>query len=177
MLKSILSGAAIRACSSSHVARETQARTHPMRLLNRDDWYEISHDLDWTLSYVEERDAFPAEWTGSNGVPKAAGQGWEEPFRISARDTVGVQGEKEAGVAGVRDALKRAHIYEHLDPAVAAISTSTWVRCAWSSKWRLQCSAISRDSHRALGGATSPCSACSTRSDTRSCNCCSRMIC
>jgi hypothetical protein len=33
-----------------------------MRLLSRDDWYEISHDLDWTLSYAEERDAFPAEW-------------------------------------------------------------------------------------------------------------------
>jgi hypothetical protein len=93
-----------------------------MRLLSRDDWYEISHDLDWTLSYVEDSDAFPAEWRGSGGVPKTAWQAWEEPFRVSYRDYVGVQREKEAGVAGVRDALKRAHIYERLDPAVAAIS-------------------------------------------------------
>jgi toluene monooxygenase system protein A len=93
-----------------------------MKLLDRDDWYGISHDLDWTLSYVDEKDAFPAEWTGSTGIPKSAWQSWEEPFRISYRDYVMVQREKEAGVAGVRDALKRAHIYENLDPAVAAIS-------------------------------------------------------
>ena len=33
-----------------------------------------------------------------------------------------VQREKEAGVAGVREALKRAGIYEKLDPAFAAVS-------------------------------------------------------
>jgi hypothetical protein len=30
-------------------------------LLNRDDWYETSRDLDWTLSYVDEDAAFPTE--------------------------------------------------------------------------------------------------------------------
>jgi hypothetical protein len=24
-------------------------------LLDRDDWYDIAHDLDWSLSYVELR--------------------------------------------------------------------------------------------------------------------------
>src|SRR5258707_11955854 len=91
-------------------------------LLNRDDWYDISHDLDWTLSYVEEQDAFPVEWSGTAGVPKDAWQSWEEPFRVSYRDYVMVQREKEASVAGVREALTRARIYEKLDPAFAAIS-------------------------------------------------------
>src|SRR5450755_3814362 len=93
-----------------------------MTLLNRDDWYDISHDLDWTPSYVEEQDAFPVEWSGTAGVPKEAWQSWEEPFRVSYRDYVMVQREKEAGVAGVREALKRARIYEKLDPAFAAVS-------------------------------------------------------
>ena len=93
-----------------------------MTPLNRDDWYDISHDLDWTLSYVEEQDAFPVEWSGTAGVPKEAWRSWEEPFRVSYRDYVMVQRGKEAGVAGVRDALKRAHIYEKLDPAFAAVS-------------------------------------------------------
>jgi YHS domain-containing protein len=93
-----------------------------MTLLNRDDWYDISHDLDWTLSYVEEQDAFPVEWSGTAGVPKEAWQSWEEPFRVSYRDYVMVQREKEAGVAGVREALNRAGIYEKLDPAFAAVS-------------------------------------------------------
>jgi len=34
-------------------------------LLDRDDWYDIAHDLDWSLSYVAHEEAFPAAWTGS----------------------------------------------------------------------------------------------------------------
>jgi hypothetical protein len=37
--------------------------------LSRDDWYDISHDVDWTLSYVDHAEAFPAEWTGSEKIP------------------------------------------------------------------------------------------------------------
>jgi Methane/Phenol/Toluene Hydroxylase/YHS domain len=93
-----------------------------MKLLSRDDWYDIAHELDWTLSYVEEKDAFPAEWTGSGIVPKQSWQSWEEPFRVSYRDYVAVQREKEAAVSGVRETLKRSRIGENLDPAVTAIS-------------------------------------------------------
>ena len=28
-------------------------------LLDRDDWYDIAHDLEWSLSYVAHADAFP----------------------------------------------------------------------------------------------------------------------
>src|SRR6267143_4408306 len=45
-----------------------------------------------------------------------------QPFRVSYRDYVMVQREKEAGVAGVRETLKRARLYEKLDPAFAAVS-------------------------------------------------------
>ena len=37
-------------------------------LLNRDDWYETSRDLDWTLSYVDPEVAFPARWSGAGDV-------------------------------------------------------------------------------------------------------------
>jgi Methane/Phenol/Toluene Hydroxylase/YHS domain len=90
--------------------------------LSRDDWYDISHDVDWTLSYVDHAEAFPAEWTGSNGIPQEAWQSWEEPFRVSYRDYVMVQREKEAGVVAVRDTVKRAHLYEKLPPSFAAVS-------------------------------------------------------
>src|SRR3984885_13101367 len=91
-------------------------------LLDRDDWYGISHDLDWSLSYVAHEDAFPAAWTGSRNIPHEAWRAWEEPFRVSYRDYVTIQREKEAGVAGVRDALKRARVYEKLPPSFAAVS-------------------------------------------------------
>ena len=44
-------------------------------LLNRDDWYETSRDLDWTLSYVDPEVAFPARWSGAeNGLTKGCGK-------------------------------------------------------------------------------------------------------
>lgn len=43
-----------------------------MALLNRDDWYDIARDVDWTLSYVDPAEAFPAAWTGAAGIPADA---------------------------------------------------------------------------------------------------------
>jgi hypothetical protein len=91
-------------------------------LLARDDWYDIAHDVDWSLSYVEHESAFPVEWTGSKNIPHEAWRAWEEPYRVSYRDYVAVQREKEAGATGVRDALKRARVYQGLPPSVAAVS-------------------------------------------------------
>ena len=48
-------------------------------LLTQDDWYETSRDLDWTFSYVDRGAAFPAEWTGAEGIPEDAWDAWEEP--------------------------------------------------------------------------------------------------
>ena len=91
-------------------------------LLNRDDWYETSRDLDWTLSYVDPEAAFPTRWSGTDGIPAEAWQGWDEPFRVSYRDYVRIQREKESGVRAVSNALTRAGIYEKLDPAHVAAS-------------------------------------------------------
>ena len=41
-----------------------------MAALSRDDWYDIARDVDWTLSYVDEKEAFPEEWTGVGQMPK-----------------------------------------------------------------------------------------------------------
>ena len=49
-------------------------------LLNRDDWYETSRDVDWTLSYVDRNAAFPPSWTGAQGIPEDAWQAWEERY-------------------------------------------------------------------------------------------------
>jgi Methane/Phenol/Toluene Hydroxylase./YHS domain. len=122
-------------------------------LLNRDDWYETSRDLDWTLSYVDEGAAFPTEWTGAAGIPGDAWQVWEEPFRVSYRDYVRIQREKESGVKAVSNALARAGSYAKLDPAHVAAShlhmgttcmveymavtmQSRFCRFAPSPKWR-----------------------------------------
>ncbi|MDG5481956.1 isoprene monooxygenase oxygenase subunit alpha [Mycolicibacterium gadium] len=91
-------------------------------LLNRDDWYDTSRDLDWDMTYVDKGTAFPDGWTGSGDIPKEAWAKWDEPFRVSYRDYVRIQREKEAGVKAVSNALVRAGIYEKLDPAHVAAS-------------------------------------------------------
>ena len=86
-----------------------------MALLNRDDWYDIARDVDWTLSYVDREEAFPEEWVGAKGIPLDAWEDWDEPFRVSYREYVMVQREKEAGVSAIRDAMVRAKVYQNLD--------------------------------------------------------------
>jgi hypothetical protein len=122
-------------------------------LLNRDDWYETSRDLTWSLSYVDPDVAFPAAWTGAQGLPEHAWRAWEEPFRVSYRDYVRVQREKEAGVKAVSNAMARAGVFARLDPAHVAASQlhmggicmveymavtmqSRFCRFAPSPKWR-----------------------------------------
>jgi toluene monooxygenase system protein A len=122
-------------------------------MLTNDDWYDIAHDVDWTLSSVDAEEAFPASWSGVGSIPKEAWANWCEPYRVTYRDYVHVQREKETGAYAVRDALKRANIYEKLDPAHTASSQlhmgttcmveqmavtmqSRFVRFAPSPRWR-----------------------------------------
>jgi len=88
-------------------------------LLNRDDWYETSRDLEWTLSYVDPAEAFPTSWSGAGDIPAEAWQAWEEPFRVSYRDYVRIQREKDSGVKAVGNALGRAGLFAKLDPSLA----------------------------------------------------------
>jgi toluene monooxygenase system protein A len=122
-------------------------------LLTQDDWYETSRDLDWTFSYVDRAAAFPAEWTGAEGIPEDAWDAWEEPFRVSYRDYVRVQREKESGVKAVSNALQRSGSYDQLPASHVAASQmhmglitmveymavtmqSRFCRFAPSPKWR-----------------------------------------
>ena len=86
-----------------------------MPRLNRDDWYDIYRDTDWTLSYVEQDAAFPKEWSGTGDIPKSEWNTWDEPFRVSFRDYVRTQREKDSGVYAVRTALGRSNVFKNLD--------------------------------------------------------------
>lgn len=122
-------------------------------LLNRDDWYDISRDLNWEFSYADHAEVFPDRWSGTRDIPMEAWEDWEEPFRVSYRDYVSVQREKESGVRAVSEALSRSSVFEQLDPAhvsssilhmgtttmveqMAVTMQSRFCRFAPSSKWR-----------------------------------------
>jgi toluene monooxygenase system protein A len=74
-------------------------------VLKREQWLDLARQLDWELSYVDEKQAFPEVQSGRPWLPAAAWQNWDEPFRTSFREYVRTQHEKDAAVEAIRDAL------------------------------------------------------------------------
>jgi toluene monooxygenase system protein A len=83
-------------------------------VLKRDDWLDLARKLDWDLSYVSEKDAFPEVQSGRPWLPHADWAGWDEPFRTSYPEYVAGQHAKEASVAAVREAVGRVEDYQRL---------------------------------------------------------------
>jgi len=85
-------------------------------VLKRDDWLDLARKLDWELSYVSEREAFPEVQSGHPWLPHAEWAGWDEPFRTTYSEYVAGQHAKEASVAAVREAVGRVEDFQRLPP-------------------------------------------------------------
>jgi toluene monooxygenase system protein A len=83
--------------------------------LPREQWLDLTRQLEWELSYVEGRAAFPEAVSGP-WLPDAAWQGWDEPYKTSYSEYVRTQHEKEAALRGVREAVGRVEDARRLDP-------------------------------------------------------------
>jgi toluene monooxygenase system protein A len=86
-------------------------------MLKREDWLDLARGLDWELSYVDEREAFPPEIAGEPWLPAAAWASWEEPYKTSFPEYVAGQHEKDAAVYAVAEAVGHADDYEKIDRA------------------------------------------------------------
>ncbi len=85
-------------------------------MLRRTDWAEFARKLDWTLSYVTEREAFPEEAAGTPWLPSSAWAAWDEPYRTTYGEYVEGQAAKDAAVYAVRDAIGRLEDWKKVDP-------------------------------------------------------------
>ena len=65
-------------------------------MLKREDWLDLARKLDWELSYVGERDAFPEDVSGRPWLSQTAWAGWDEPYRTTYAEYVVTQQAKEA---------------------------------------------------------------------------------
>jgi toluene monooxygenase system protein A len=79
-----------------------------MPKLERSQWYDLCRDMNWQFKYVTEAEAFPEVLSQSHGIPTAGWWGWDEPYKISYREYVHNQAEKDAGVYSVRSAIALA---------------------------------------------------------------------
>src|ERR1035437_4067305 len=87
-----------------------------MPQLARSDWYDLTRDMNWTLSYVTEEQAWPQVQSNSFGVPTEQWWVWDEPYKITYPEYVHNQVDKDASVYSVNAILARTAMYENLDP-------------------------------------------------------------
>jgi toluene monooxygenase system protein A len=84
---------------------------------NGNPWLDLARKVDWTLSYVDEREAFPAVMSGSPWLPASAWQEWDEPYRTTYPDYVATQHAKESSLLALRETLGTVDDFKKLPPS------------------------------------------------------------
>lgn len=108
-----------------------------MALLDRSEWYDLARETNWTPSFVAESELFPDEVSDPYGVPVEAWETFDEPYKVSYREYVKTQREKDAAAYSVKAALSRQRFYETADVGYinlikmhyAAIALSEYAAC------------------------------------------------
>lgn len=92
-----------------------------MSLLDRRQWYDLARDTNWTPVFVTEDELFPPEMSDGFGLPMKEWESYDEPYKVSYREYVGIQREKDSGAYSVKAALQRSKYYETADPAYLSL--------------------------------------------------------
>jgi toluene monooxygenase system protein A len=78
-------------------------------MLERSRWYDLARQTNWTPKYVGNDELFPPEMSDPYGVPQELWDSYDEPYKVSYREYVSVQREKDIGAYSVKAALARAN--------------------------------------------------------------------
>lgn len=89
--------------------------------LKNSDWYEIARDTNWTPKYVTEDDLFPPQFSDPYGIPVSAWETFDEPYKVTYREYVKTQREKDVGAYSVKAALSRVDFYKKSAPGWKAL--------------------------------------------------------
>lgn len=92
-----------------------------MALLERSAWYDLARTTEWTPTYISADELFPPEMSGGEGIPDDVWGTYDEPYKVTYREYVDVQRQKDAGAYSVKAALERNDLYNKADPGWIAI--------------------------------------------------------
>jgi len=84
--------------------------------LARSEWYDLTRDMNWTLSYVDQEDAWPQDLSNTYGIPAESWWVWDEPYKVTYSEYVHNQVGKDAGVYSVNSVIGRSRMFDELDP-------------------------------------------------------------
>ena len=82
-----------------------------MPRLPRSEWYDLTRDMNWDLSYVTEERGLPEPTVQQLRRPDRDWWTWDEPYKITYPEYVHNQAGKDAGVYSVNNVVNRS---EHL---------------------------------------------------------------
>jgi toluene monooxygenase system protein A len=85
--------------------------------LKRESWIELARSLDWELTYVDPKQAFPEVASGRPWLPDSAWQSWDEPYHTTYGEYVDNQHRKEQDLAQLRSMDGGSDSFAALDPA------------------------------------------------------------
>ncbi|RYF38088.1 MAG: toluene monooxygenase, partial [Comamonadaceae bacterium] len=92
-----------------------------MALLERSAWYDLARTTEWTPTYISADELFPPEMSGGEGIPDEAWANYDEPYKVTYREYVDVQRQKDAGAYSVKAALERNDLYNKADAGWVSI--------------------------------------------------------
>lgn len=87
-----------------------------MPRLARSEWYDITRDMNWKLSYVDEEAAWPTDLSNAYQVPQEQWWTWDEPYKVTYPEYMQNQYGKDASVYSFNEVVGRSKMYEQLDP-------------------------------------------------------------
>ena len=87
-----------------------------MAMLDRAEWYDIARTTNWTPKYVSEEELFPDDMSDPFHLSMEDWDAYDEPYKISYREYVRTQHEKDIGAYSVKAALERSNFYDQSDP-------------------------------------------------------------
>lgn len=86
-----------------------------MPTLSGSEWYDLTRDMNWTPRYAREDDIWPEAQSKSVGIPASAWWTWDEPYKLTYREYVHNQVDKDTGVYAVNSVIARSKLFEGLD--------------------------------------------------------------
>jgi len=101
-------------------------------LLRMEDWYDLARDTNWTPSYVTEDEMFPEQWSSTFGIPLEEWEKFDEPYKLSYRDYVKMQRDKDVGAYSVKAALSRSKFFENTSPHWKALLALHFSVVCWA---------------------------------------------
>ncbi|GBD41186.1 Toluene-4-monooxygenase system protein A [bacterium HR39] len=86
-----------------------------MPKLQRQQYYDLTRDMNWHFRYVDEAEVFPEAMSKSLGVPAEEWWKWDEPYKLTFREYTYNQVDKDTGIYSIKSVTNRANLYEKLD--------------------------------------------------------------